>query len=50
MPCPYNVVLRRETALPSPLYYSDVTGIDINSFANDSASSRVEIIPSTRAN
>jgi|GEM_PF-5413886 len=29
MPCPYNIILGRETAVPSPLYHSGVTGIDI---------------------
>jgi hypothetical protein len=29
MPCPYNIILGRDTALPSPLYHSGVTGIDI---------------------
>ncbi len=31
MPCPYNIILGRETALPSPLYHSGVTGIDLKS-------------------
>jgi hypothetical protein len=30
VPCPYNVILGRETALPSPLYHSGVTEIDIS--------------------
>jgi hypothetical protein len=29
VPCPYNIILGRDTALPSPLYHSGVTGIDI---------------------
>ena len=29
MECPYNIILGRETALPSPLYDSGATGIDI---------------------
>jgi hypothetical protein len=29
VPCPYNVILGRDTALPSPLYHSGITGIDI---------------------
>ena len=29
MPCPYKIILGRDTALPSPLYHSVVTGIDI---------------------
>jgi hypothetical protein len=29
MPCPYNIILGRDTALPSPLYHSGATGIDI---------------------
>jgi hypothetical protein len=31
MPCPYNIILGRETALPCPLYHCGVTGIDITS-------------------
>ncbi len=31
MPCPYNIILGRDTALPSPLDHSGVTGIDIPS-------------------
>ena len=26
MPFPYNIILRRETALPCPLYHSGATG------------------------
>jgi hypothetical protein len=29
MPCPYNIILGRETALPCPLDHSGVTGFDI---------------------
>ncbi len=29
MPCPYDIILGRDTALPSPLYYSGAAGIDI---------------------
>ncbi len=29
MPCPYNIIFGRDMALPSPLYHSGVTGIDI---------------------
>jgi hypothetical protein len=29
VPCPYNAILGKDTALPSPLYHSDVTGIEI---------------------
>ncbi len=29
MPCPYKIILGRETALPCPLYYSGATGIDM---------------------
>jgi hypothetical protein len=29
VPCPYNVILGRDTALPSPLYHSGVTGNDM---------------------
>ena len=37
MPFPYNVILGRDTALPSPLYYSGIAGIDIttNLFASE---------------
>ncbi len=31
MPYPYNTILCRDTALPSPLYHSGYTGIDIKS-------------------
>jgi hypothetical protein len=31
VPCSYNTILGRDTALPSPLYHADVTGIDIKS-------------------
>ncbi len=31
MPCPYNMIWGRETALPCPDYHSGVTGIDITS-------------------
>ena len=29
MPCPYSIILGRDTALPSPLYHSGATGFDI---------------------
>ncbi len=29
MPCPYNIIFGRETALPCPLYHSDATGFDM---------------------
>jgi hypothetical protein len=29
MPCPYNIIFGRDTALPSPLYHSGAAGIDI---------------------
>ena len=29
VPCPYNIIFGRETALPCPLYHSDATGFDI---------------------
>ena len=29
MPCPYNIILGRDTALPSPLSCLSATGIDI---------------------
>ena len=29
MPCPYKIILGWDTALPSPLYYSGATGIEI---------------------
>ena len=29
MPCPYNIIFGRDTALPCPLYHSGATGIDI---------------------
>ena len=29
MPCLYNIIWGRDTALPCPLYHSGVTGIDI---------------------
>ncbi len=29
MPCPYNIIFGRETAMPSPLYNSGATGIYI---------------------
>ncbi len=29
MPSPYNVIFGRDTALPSPLYHSGATGIDL---------------------
>ena len=32
MPCPYPLIWRRETALPSPLYHSGAAGIDIISY------------------
>ncbi len=32
MPFPYNLILGRDTALPSPLYHSGVTGIEISCF------------------
>jgi hypothetical protein len=35
MPCPYNVILGRDTALPWTLYHSGVTGIDIKFGSND---------------
>ncbi len=30
MPCPYKIIVGRETALPSPLYHSGSTVIDIS--------------------
>ena len=29
MPCPYNIIFGRETAVPSPRYHSDATGNDM---------------------
>ncbi len=29
MPCPYSIILGRDTALPWTLYHSGATGIDI---------------------
>jgi hypothetical protein len=29
VPCPYSIIFGRDTALPSPLYHSGTTGIDI---------------------
>ncbi len=29
MPCPYNFIFGRDTALPSPLYHSGAAGIDM---------------------
>ncbi|WP_236505243.1 hypothetical protein, partial [Tychonema sp. BBK16] len=30
VPCPYNIIFGRDTALPSPLYYSGATEIEMN--------------------
>jgi hypothetical protein len=30
MPCPYNIIFGRDTALPSPLYHSGAAGIDMS--------------------
>ncbi len=30
MPCPYDIILGRDTALPWTLYHFGVTGIDIS--------------------
>ncbi|MEG4441418.1 hypothetical protein QUB47_13560 [Microcoleus sp. AT9_B5] len=32
VPSPYNIILGRETALPSPLYHSDAGGFDMTGF------------------
>ena len=29
MPCPYNIIFGRDTAVPCPLYHSDATGFDM---------------------
>jgi hypothetical protein len=39
VPCPYNIIFGRETAVPSPLYHSGVTGIDIRTWLHPIAQS-----------